>query len=112
MSDFEAPEAPIRGRTRWSRAGLMLASAAAAGAVLMALTAQGVVAAQFAISGQPFTVTSTSLQGTGFEQFGALDNMAGTADTNPNFGTTGGQVLVVTSAISSATLSNLCQSVG
>jgi hypothetical protein len=110
MSDFEAPEAAKSGRTRWSRVGLMLASSAAAGAVVIGLTAQGVIAAQFAISGQPFTVTSTSLQGQGFEQFAVLDNMAGGAN-NPNAGSSGGQVVLVTSAINSATLANLCQSV-
>ncbi|MFF3462299.1 DUF6230 family protein [Streptomyces sp. NPDC001984] len=61
-----------------------------------------------AISGMPFTVTATELNGTGFEQFGGLDNMA---DGSPNAGDTGGQVLIVTSAIKDATLTKLCQSV-
>ena len=75
---------------------------------LAILTAEGALGVQFAISGMPFTVTAESLDGTGFEQFGGLDNMA---DNSPNAGDTGGQVLVVTSAIKSATLSKLCQSV-
>ena len=86
----------------------MLASATAAGVVLFVLTAQGVLAAQFAISGIPFTVTSGHLDGTGFEQFGFIDNMpAG----SPNAGDTGGQVFVVVSVIGTAQLSDLCQSI-
>jgi len=118
MADADERTAPGEGRTRWGRAGIMLVSAAAAGGVLMALTAQGVLAAQFAISGIPFTVTATRLTGTGFEQFGNLDTMAANSPnaTNtqgqpPNQGNTGGAVVVVTSAIASATLTNLCQSI-
>jgi Family of unknown function (DUF6230) len=106
------------GRVRWRRSGAMFAFAAAGGAILMALTAQGIVAAQFAISGVPFTVTSTKLEGTGFEQFGFLDSMApgspnadNTLGAPPNQGNTGGQVVVVVSVIQSATLDNICQSV-
>ncbi|MCX4749914.1 DUF6230 family protein [Kitasatospora sp. NBC_01287] len=97
-----------RGRVRLRRAALMAIPACVAGGVLMALTAQGVLAAQFSISGMPFTVTADRLDGTGFEQFGGLDNMI---DNSPNAGSTGGQVLVAVSAIKTATLTNLCQSV-
>jgi hypothetical protein len=82
--------------------------AAAAAAVLVVLTAQGAIAAQFSISGIPFTVTASKLQGTGFEQYGGLDNMA---DGSPNAGDTGGQEVIVVSAIKDATLNDLCQSV-
>lgn len=74
----------------------------------MTLTAQGVLAAQFAISGMPFTVTADSLEGVGFEQFGSLDHMI---EGSPNEGDTGGQVLVAVSAIKQAQLTKLCQSV-
>jgi hypothetical protein len=77
-------------------------------ATLAVLTAEGALGVQFAISGMAFTVTAKELNGTGFEQFGALDNMA---EGSPNAGDTGGQVLVVTSAIKNATLDSLCQSV-
>ena len=96
------------GRARWRRVGAMFGASVVGWLVLAVLTAQGVIAAQFAISGLPFTVTATRLTGTGFEQFGALDN---TAPGSPNQTDTGGQVLVVTSAIQSAELANLCQSV-
>ncbi|MFI5975248.1 DUF6230 family protein [Streptomyces sp. NPDC051452] len=97
-----------RGRVRARRAAVMAVPATLIAAGLAVLTAQGALGVQFAISGMPFTVTATELNGTGFEQFGALDNMA---DGSPNAGDTGGQVLVVTSAIRNATLTKLCQSV-
>jgi hypothetical protein len=97
-----------RGRVRLRRAAVMAVPATVIAAGLMILTAQGALGVQFAISGMPFTVTATELNGTGFEQFGGLDNMA---DGSPNAGDTGGQVLIVTSAIKNATLTKLCQSV-
>ncbi|MFF4349652.1 DUF6230 family protein [Streptomyces sp. NPDC001530] len=105
--DLESASAR-RGRVRLRRAAVMAVPATAIAAGLMILTAQGALGVQFAISGMPFTVTATDLNGTGFEQFGALDNMA---EGSPNAGDTGGQVLVVTSAIKNATLTKLCQSV-
>ncbi|MFE0460677.1 DUF6230 family protein [Kitasatospora sp. NPDC058965] len=107
-SDVEEPARPRRGRVRLRRAALMAVPACVAGGVLMTLTAQGVLAAQFNISGMAFTVTADRLDGTGFEQFGGMDNMI---DNSPNAGNTGGQVLVAVSAIKTATLTNLCQSV-
>ncbi|WP_028800739.1 DUF6230 family protein [Streptomyces sp. 142MFCol3.1] len=117
-SHGSTPESPVsgsatdgpdrRGRVRLRRAAVMAVPATAVAAGLMILTAQGALGVQFAISGMPFTVTATELNGTGFEQFGNLDNMA---EDSPNAGDTGGQVLVVTSAIKNATLTKLCQSV-
>ncbi|MFE9022873.1 DUF6230 family protein [Streptomyces sp. NPDC007808] len=104
-----APEGPARrGRVRARRAAVMAVPAALAAGALAVLTAEGALGVQFAISGMPFTVTATELKGTGFEQFGGLDHMA---PGSPNEGDTGGQVLVVTSAIKNATLTKLCQSV-
>ncbi|MFE7583356.1 DUF6230 family protein [Streptomyces gardneri] len=97
-----------RGRIRFRRAALMGGPALAAAATLVVLTAQGALAAQFAISGMPFTVTADSLEGRGFGQFGGLDNMP---EGSPNAGDTGGQVLVIVTAIREAELTNLCQSV-
>ncbi|MFF3904712.1 DUF6230 family protein [Streptomyces sp. NPDC001848] len=97
-----------RGRVRLRRAAVMALPATAVAAGLAIMTAQGALGVQFYISGMPFTVTATDLTGTGFEQFGDLDNMA---PHSPNAGDTGGQVLVVTSAIKNATLTKLCQSV-
>ncbi|WP_371668514.1 DUF6230 family protein [Streptomyces sp. NBC_00289] len=97
-----------RGQVRLRRAAVMAVPAAAIAAALAIFTAEGALGVQFAISGMPFTVTATSLDGTGFEQFGNLDSMI---EDSPNQGDTGGQVLVVTSAIKDATLVKLCQSV-
>ncbi|WP_354644105.1 DUF6230 family protein [Kitasatospora camelliae] len=107
-TETTAPAQPGRGRVRLRRAALMAVPAVAVGAVLITLTAQGALAAQFSISGMPFTVTADSLDGQGFEQFGALDHMI---ENSPNQGDTGGQVLVAVSAIKSASLTKLCQSV-
>ncbi|OUC94099.1 DUF6230 family protein [Streptomyces swartbergensis] len=114
----ERPEGPAtadvgevparRGRVRARRAAVMAVPAAAVAAGLAILTAEGALGVQFAISGMPFTVTATELNGTGFAQFGGLDEMA---EGSPNAGETGGQVLVVTSVIKNATLTKLCQSV-
>ncbi|MEV7090710.1 DUF6230 family protein [Streptomyces sp. NPDC093085] len=105
----ETPErAERRGRVRLRRAALMGVPASAVAAALVVLTAQGAIAAQFAISGMPFVVAADRLDAQGFEQFGALDNMA---PNSPNAGDTGGQVLVVVSAIKKAKLTALCQSV-
>ncbi|KJS56501.1 DUF6230 family protein [Streptomyces rubellomurinus] len=107
----ETPETPItprRGRVRFKRSALMAVPAVALGGVLMTLTAQGVLAAQFSISGMPFTITADSLEGDGFAQYGSLDSMI---PDSPNQGNTGGQVLVAVSAIKSAKITNLCQSV-
>ncbi|WP_043686524.1 DUF6230 family protein [Streptomyces xylophagus] len=102
----EGPER--RGQVRLRRAAIMAVPATLAAAALAVLTAQGALGVQFSISGMPFTVTAKSLDGTGFEQFGGLDNMI---PNSPNEGDTGGQVLIMTSAIKSATLDSLCQSV-
>jgi len=111
MASLETPTPapPGPGKVRWRRFAAVMLPATLAGGVLVTLTAQGVLAAQFAISGIAFTVTADKLDGTGFEQYGALDN---TAPGSPNQTDTGGQVLVMTSAIHSATLNNLCQSIG
>ena len=71
-----------------------------AAAVLVALTTEGVLAASISVSGSAFEVSSSQLKGTGFEQFGG-------AVTDSK----GGQHPVAISAIKSASLANLCQSV-
>jgi hypothetical protein len=93
---------------RWRRFAAMFGVTGVAAAVMIALTTQGVIAAQFALSGIPFTVTASQLKGTGFEQFATLDQMA---DNSPNAGDTGGQLVLVVSAVDSAELTNLCQSI-
>lgn len=88
------------GRVRWRRFALILMPALAAAIVLVVLTAQSVLAVSFAISGVPFTVTASQLNGQGFEQFGVLDHSV-----------TRGNFFLASSAIRTATLSHLCLSV-
>lgn len=109
----DSPTAPTRpaaaqGRVRLRRFAALAVPAAVAGGALVVLTAQGVLAAQFAISGMPFTVTATQLTGYGLEQYGAIDN---TAPNSPNLTDENGQQPVIVSAIRTAYLTNLCQSV-
>lgn len=104
-----APKAAApQGRVRLRRFAILAVPATVAGGALVVLTAQGVLAAQFAISGMPFTVTATQLNGTGMEQYGGIDNVA---PGSPNLQDENGQQPVIVSAIHSATLANLCQSV-
>ena len=101
--------APLDGPgVRWKRFAGMLGITGALAAGMVFLTAQGVLASAFSISGMPFTVTADRLYGDGFEQFATIDNMI---DDSPNAGDTGGQVVVIVSAIDTAELTNLCQSV-
>jgi hypothetical protein len=96
----DSTAAPLpAGRVRWRRLAVILAPAAALTAVLVALTANGAIAASISVSGQEFLVTSSQLNGSGFEQFGG--QVTGSNGTQP----------VVVSAIHSATLSHLCQEV-
>ena len=93
------PLAQSAGRIRWRRFALIGGPAVAVAAILIAFTANGAIAASISVSGQEFLVTSSQLNGTGFEQFGG--QISGAKGTQP----------VVVSAIHSATLSHLCQQV-
>lgn len=94
------------GRVRWRRFGLILIPAAAVAIILVVLTAQSVLAVSFAISGVPFTVTASQLNGQGFEDFGVVDH---SISRNLPSGTT--HMVLSASAIRSATISHLCLSV-
>jgi len=100
---------PTAGGVRWKRFGGMLALTGVVTGGMIALTASGVLAANFSISGMPFTVTATNLHGEGFEQYATIDNMIkNSPNATPE---NGGQELVIVSAINQAQLTNLCQSV-
>ena len=103
-------EDPSQGKVRLKRFAALMIPATLAGGALVALTAQGVLAAQFSISGIAFTVTADHLNGIGFEQWGAIDATDPT-NGNTNLSDTGGQATVVVSAIGQAKLYNFCQSV-
>jgi hypothetical protein len=76
----------------------MVPAAVAAGALVF-MTSEGAIAASFAVSGSSFKVSVDSLDGAGFEQFGAIDKSAD-GKGHP----------VQVSAIGNATIRNLCQS--
>ena len=76
--------------------GLTLAAAAG----VVALQANSVLAAGFAVSGQQFKVSADSLDGTGFVNYGWVDQQAD-----------GKAVPVAVAGIKRATLRNMCQSV-
>jgi hypothetical protein len=59
------------GRVRWRKFAAVLVPAGVVAGTLVTLTAQGTAAASFAVSGEQYTVTASSLRGTGFEQYGA-----------------------------------------
>ena len=94
------------GRVRWRRFALILMPATAVAIILVVLTAQSVLAVSFAISGVPFTVTASQLNGQGFEDFGVIDH---SLTRGLPSGTN--QMVLSSSAIRSAQISHLCLSV-
>ena len=94
------------GRVRWRRFAITLIPAIALAVLLMLLSTQAVLAVSISISGQPFTVTAGLLKGYGFEQFPVVDHsVVNDLPGNSN------QVTLESTAIRSARISNLCQSV-
>ncbi|KUM70916.1 cholesterol esterase [Streptomyces sp. ISL-22] len=97
-------ESQVRGGTRWKRFAVVMVPSVAATAAIGVALAQGALAASFSVSGQSFKVTTDKLVGTGFSQYGALDEgytLSGKKTVHP----------VAVSAFENATITNLCQSV-
>ncbi|CAL9447746.1 hypothetical protein RKD49_005430 [Streptomyces glaucescens] len=97
-------ESQVRGGTRWKRFAVVMVPSVAATAAIGVALAQGALAASFSVSGQSFKVTTEQLDGTGFAQYGALDEgytLDGKKTVHP----------VAVSAFKSATIKNMCQSV-
>jgi len=93
------------GRVRWRRFTITIIPAIGLAVMLMLLSTQAVLAVSLSISGEAFTVTAALLKGNGFEQFPVVDHSSG------NFpGGTSHKTLEAT-AIRSAKISHLCQSV-
>jgi hypothetical protein len=90
--------APVCGRTRWPRFCGVLAAGLAGAAVMLVGMSRGAVAASFAVSGTSFKISADRLEGTGFVQFGGVDDAAGTPRP------------VAVSAFRTAVLDNFCQS--
>ncbi|AIS00606.1 DUF6230 family protein [Streptomyces glaucescens] len=97
-------ESQVRGGTRWKRFAVVMVPSVAATAAIGVALAQGALAASFSVSGQSFKVTTERLDGTGFVQYGALDEgytLDGKKTVHP----------VAVSAFKSATIKDMCQSV-
>ncbi|MEU8970443.1 DUF6230 family protein [Streptomyces monashensis] len=97
-------ESQVRGGTRWKRFAVVMVPSVAATACIGVALAQGALAASFSVSGQSFKVTADRLDGTGFEQYGAIDSgytLDGQKTGHP----------VAVSAFKSAKITNMCQSV-
>jgi hypothetical protein len=94
------------GRVRWRRFAIILVPAIALVVLLLLLTAQSVLAVSVSISGRPFNVSARLLKGRGFEQFGVISHSV----INDLPGHTN-QIVLAATAIRSATISHLCQSV-
>ncbi|MER5911744.1 DUF6230 family protein [Streptomyces sp. NPDC001982] len=97
-------ESQVRGGTRWKRFAVVMVPSVAATACIGVALAQGALAASFSVSGQSFKVTADKLEGTGFEQYGAVDSgytLDGKKTAHP----------VAVSAFKKAEITNLCQSV-
>jgi hypothetical protein len=101
-SENSPPDRPARpqlGKVRWRRFAVLFVPALATAGVLIGLTAKGALATNISVSGSAFEISSSQLNGTGFEQFGG--QVTGGSATHP----------VAISGIRTATLANLCQSV-
>jgi hypothetical protein len=104
---FVGETAPPRlGRVRWRRFATALVPATGLIVMLLVLTSQSAIAVSISISGQPFNVTARLLKGQGFEQFGVVQHSA----TN-NLPGHSNRIVLAATAIRSATISHLCQSV-
>ncbi|MGW7259188.1 DUF6230 family protein [Streptomyces sp. NPDC054834] len=97
-------ESQVRGGTRWKRFAVVMVPSVAATAAIGVALAQGALAASFSVSGQEFKVTADSLEGTGFNQYGALDTGYTLSGEK-----TGHAVAV--SAFDEAHIQKMCQSV-
>ncbi len=74
-------ESVARGGTRWKRFAVVMVPSVAATAAIGVALSQGALAASFSVSGQQFKVTADRIDGTGFEQYGAVDS--GKTGTHP-----------------------------
>jgi hypothetical protein len=98
---------PGYGRTRWRRFGLLMLLSGGVSAGMLAMVANGALAVGFSVSGQQFKVSADKLVATGFVQYGNVDARTDPGSNPPS------QVPepVAVSAMKSATITNLCQSV-
>ncbi|MFD3531332.1 DUF6230 family protein [Streptomyces sp. NPDC058664] len=94
----------VRGGTRWKRFAVVMVPSVAATAAIGVGLAQGALAASFSISGQEFKVSTDSLVGEQFVQYGSV--AVGTKLDGEKFGAP-----VAVSGFDNAYITNMCQSV-
>ncbi|MEV7086957.1 DUF6230 family protein [Streptomyces sp. NPDC093085] len=97
-------ESQVRGGTRWRRFAVVMVPSVAATAAIGVALAQGALAASFSVSGQSFKVSADKLVGYDFVQYGSIDagtDLKGNKTAHP----------VAVSGFSTATITNMCQSV-
>lgn len=92
-------ESLARGGTRWKRFAVVMVPSVAATAAIGVALSQGALAASFSVSGQQFKVSADHITGTGFTQYGAVDE------------TKAGAKPVTVVGMDHASITNLCQSV-
>ncbi len=92
--------AQVLGRTSLKRLGFVAVPTVIAAGALGVLMANGAIASSFAVSGQEFKLSASTIQGQGFVNYGSTVPEA----SNP-------AVPVAVSAFKSASINNLCQTV-
>jgi hypothetical protein len=97
----ESQESSALGRTNWRRFGAVLGLSVVVTGGVLAMVANGAVAASFSVSGQQFEVGADKLVAHKFVQYGTVDKQVNSKAPKA----------VVVSAMEDATLVNLCQSV-
>ena len=105
MSDHR--QTTPEGGTRWRRFALVMGLSTVATAGVVTLISHGALAATFVVSGQQFKVSADELVADGFVQYGTVDARI-EPGSNP---TSQKPEPVAVSAMKTATLKNLCQSV-
>jgi len=101
----DAQGASAYGRTNWRRFAVAVGvPTVVAGGLVLGL-AQGAFAASFSVSNQTFKISADKLDGTGFVQYGDVDQTVKDKDGNVK------SFPVARSGIADAKLYNLCQSV-
>jgi hypothetical protein len=103
----------VLGRTRWRRFAAVLVPAVAAASLLVVGIANGAIPASFAVSGSYFKVKAAELDGKGFVQYGGFAQESGGRNLAPGIPDPSDSKnhAVAVSGISSAKLTDLCQSV-
>ncbi|WP_338673037.1 DUF6230 family protein [Streptomyces sp. SCSIO 30461] len=96
----------VRGGTRWKRFAVVMVPSVAATAAIGVGLAQGALAASFAVSGQEFKVSAGYLKGTGFAQYGGLNEGYESATSDKKTVRP-----VAVSSFRDATIEDMCQSV-